>query len=224
MKGWLWILWLLLPLLLLCACRAATVTPPVPENDATRSTALVYTDPILYTLETKEAYREYIRTHTIHPKFIGCDRIEKATRGEFVSARLCPVYPKEYSYRLRDENGYEFHLRIEHIDDPDDVFSSNTVLAFSGQADLREYPQKVTGTMPVSNAEYFYFKGTLNAIRWYSSNVEFTLTGYNSDSDPLGEYPQSDNNTFIQRLLSTDTASASISAFVQQITDKSVTE
>ena len=211
----------------LSSCQPDAVPSIGEENSVSSDLSLDAAMPMtlnIQTLRTKEEYQEYLQTYSVPPRFIGYEQIEKMELGEIIEIRLCHFYPNEYSYRLRDENGYEFHLRIEHLDDLTEELSNSTVLAFSGQTDLRKYPQKVMGTMSISNAEYSYFWGTLHAIKWYAGNVKFTLASSNRDNILLGEYPQSNNNTFIQKLLSTDTASASMSAFVQQVTDKSITE
>ena len=180
------------------------------------------------TIATKdyEEYLTFINTTKVLPdNFITYEALNYI--GDFKAFVLYSPY--DYFYIIVDQNGMDVYISIDPISNKvstSNKISTLNVVVPNNLNDLRKIipPNNIRDSIYINNnMSYRYYRtGTLRSITWETEgvSVKIQVEHFIDGKDKpvrLSDYPTTGEETFVSKLLSTQTATAAMQAFNQKI-------
>lgn len=162
------------------------------------------------TINTLSEYEEHFASKKEISDFVTYDMIKEigefktfTCRSNFVAGDY-----SAYHYVLIDSSGIEFMLNIKTVNREDEE-KNRTILDIQPGGNMRKTDADETGYLYYKDIWYRYSKGKLASVTWYKNNLRFQLTAV---SDTFANHPEDAAETFVGKLLSAETAQATIAS------------
>ncbi len=151
-------------------------------------------------IKNLEEYEEYVTQWPSLSNFVTYEMIKSI--GEFQAFSYDPTNYNKYMYFLQDGTG---DSQILYVDPWVDEESPEIILDTFTESSLQRISTPQTGMILQGDIAYRYASGELYAISWREGNHRLTLGS-------IQDYPDNVTTTFVGKLLSAETAQATIAS------------
>lgn len=206
----------------LFSCQSVDVSSAstsLAKSQQIESDESVRSDYELLTLSTKEEYDDFIATAQLPDYFVPYDQISAlGSFGNFVNLYgLGDMSYLEYKYDLVTESGNTFMLYVSHeeinLSSQDQLTAHTQLMKENLSSDLRTRSDEQTGVMTLNGFTYYYLKGKLRSITWYTDNARLRIYGDYLIEEPIGE----PHANVLSRLLVPETAEAAMTQLTTEL-------